>query len=106
MTFPTAGLEANPEVVSDSPHFVDHHRSEKEHSVRRCSLAHCTNCCALRDAISTVFRSPLPSIEKPATGLPVSAIPSTIFFVQTGSIPITTQAATLGFLPVPMRVSK
>src|SRR5215831_19092406 len=102
MTFPTAGFDASPDVVSDSPHFVDHHRSENEHSVRRSSVAHCTNCCALRDAISTVFKSPFPSIEKPATGFPVEAIPSTIFLVQTGSIPITTQAATFGFCPVPM----
>ncbi len=50
--------------------------------------------------------SPLPSIQKPATGLPVAAMPSTIFCVQPGSMPITTQAATFGLAPVPIMVRK
>ena len=37
-----------------------------------------------------VVMSPWPSIENPATGLPVLAMPSTIFCVQPGSMPITT----------------
>jgi hypothetical protein len=53
-----------------------------------------------------VFRSPFCSIEKPATGLPVSAMPSTILPVQPGSMPMTTTAATLGFAPVPIMVRK
>ena len=39
-------------------------------------------------------------------GLPVVAIPSTIRPVQPGSMPITTQAATFGFEPMPMSVRK
>jgi hypothetical protein len=38
---PTVGFEPQPDVVSDSPHFVDTHRSVIGHSTRRCSLAHC-----------------------------------------------------------------
>ena len=53
-----------------------------------------------------VFRSPFCSIEKPATGLPVSAMPSTMRLVQPGSMPMTTQAATLGLAPVPIMVRK
>ena len=41
-----------------------------------------------------------------ATGFPVFAIPSTIFFVHLGSMPITITAATLGLLPVPIIVLK
>ena len=39
---------------------------------------HWTSSFAARAAWRTVSRSPWPSIEKPATGLPVSAMPSTI----------------------------
>ena len=50
--------------------------------------------------------SPLCSIAKPSTGLPVFAMPSTTRFVHAGSMPITTTAATFGFDPVPMSVRK
>ena len=50
--------------------------------------------------------SPCISIPKYATGLPVFAIASAIFFAQPSSMPITTTAATFGFAPVPIRVSK
>ena len=40
--------------------------------------------------------SPCSSMPKPATGLPVAAIPSTTFFVHCSSMPMTTTAATLG----------
>ena len=43
-----------------------------------------------------VVISPRSSMEKPATGLPVFAMPSTTRPVQDGSIPMTTQAATFG----------
>src|SRR5262245_61012790 len=53
-----------------------------------------------------VPRSPVPSMPKPVTGLPVLAMPSTTRLVQPSSMPITTTAATLGFAPVPIRVRK
>ena len=37
-----------------------------------------------------VSKSPFCSMEKPVTGLPVLAMPSTITLVHSGSIPITT----------------
>ncbi len=43
-----------------------------------------------------VFKSPFCSMEKPVTGLPVSAMPSTMRLVQPGSMPMTMTAATLG----------
>ena len=52
---------------------------------------------AVRAARATVAMSPFCSIEKPSTGLPVVAIASTTRLVHSGSMPITTQAATLGF---------
>ena len=103
---PTAGLEPSPEVVSDSPHLTEIQRSEIGHSSRWSSVDHWTNSCALRDASATVERSPWPSMLNPATGFPVSEMPSTTRFVQPGSIPITTTAATFGFRPVPIIVLK
>ena len=50
--------------------------------------------------------SPWPSMPKPTTGLPVAAMPSTTFFVQPSSMPMTTTAATFGLQPVPIRVRK
>ena len=52
------------------------------------------------------FRSPRPSIEKAATGLPVAAMPSATRLVQFGSMPMTTAAATFGLDPVPISVRK
>src|SRR5579859_7723480 len=70
---PTVGQEAKPEVVSLSPHFVETKSSCNVHSSRCFSEAHCTNSCAFRDAAAMVPMSPVPSIEKPATGFPVLA---------------------------------
>src|SRR5215469_12854043 len=101
---PTVGQEASPVVVSLSPHFAATQRSLSRHSSRTFSDAQCTNSLALRDAAATVAMSPWPSMEKPATGLPVLAMPATTFSVQPPSIPITTHAATLGLAPVPIMV--
>src|SRR6201992_3213519 len=76
---PTVGQEASPVVVSLSPHFAATQTSVSGHSTRTSSEAHWTNSLALREAAATVAMSPLPSIQKPATGLPVAAIPSTTF---------------------------
>ena len=103
---PTVGQEARPVVVSLSPHLAATHTSVSGHSTRTFSEAKCTNSLALRDAAATVAMSPFPSMEKPATGLPVLAMPSTTFWVHSGSMPMTTQAATLGFAPVPIMVRK
>ena len=103
---PTAGLAAIPDVVSDSPHLTEIHKSLKGHSSLCFSEAHCENSWAFLEAFIIVWISPAPSILKPSTGFPVVAIASTIFFVHFGSIPITTQAATFGFFPVPIIVSK
>src|SRR3990170_6186178 len=89
---PTVGQEAKPEVVSLSPHLTEMKSSLSEHSSRCFSDAHCTNARALGGAEAIVLRSPLRSIEKPATGLPVLATPSTTRLVHSGSMPITTQA--------------
>src|SRR3989338_5490707 len=88
---PTVGQEARPEVVSLSPHLAEMKRSLSEHSSRCFSDAHCTNSRALREAEAIVLMSPLRSIEKPATGLPVLDTPSTTRLVHSGSMPITTQ---------------
>ena len=93
-------------VVSDSPHLVETHSSETSHSVFCSSVAQWTNSFALRETSMMVFRSPFCSIEKAATGLPVSAMPSAIFWVQPGSMPTTMQAATFGLEPVPIMVRK
>ena len=103
---PTVGLEANPEVVSDSPHFTEIHKSLIGHSSLCFSEAHITNSWAFFDAFITVPISPVRSIWKPSTGFPVFAIPSTILLVHLGSIPITITAATFGVLPVPIIVLK
>src|SRR6202012_6264636 len=99
---PTVGHDAKPVVVSLSPHLAATQTSVSGQSSRVFSDAQCTNSLALREAAATVAMSPLPSMEKPATGLPVLAIPCTTFSVQPPSIPITMQAATLGFAPVPI----
>src|SRR3712207_4094842 len=93
---PTVGQEARPVVVSDSPHFVETHRSEIGHSAGGSSEAYWTNAMALREAAAIVAISPFCSMAKPATGFPVSAMPSTTRPVHDGSIPITTTAATFG----------
>src|SRR5579871_2879142 len=79
---PTVGQEASPVVVSLSPHFAATQTSVSGQSSRVFSDAQWTNSLALREAAATVAMSPLPSIEKPATGLPVLAIPATTFSVQ------------------------
>jgi hypothetical protein len=62
---------------------------------------------ATRDALATVIRSPDPSMPNPVTGLPlVFRMPSTTRLVQPSSMPMTTQAATFGLAPVPIRVRK
>ena len=106
ITLPTVGLEARPDVVSDSPHFTEIQVSPKAHSSRLSSLAQWTYSLALREAAAMVLWSPFRSMAKPSTGLPVAAMPSTMRPVQAGSMPITTTAATLGLLPVPIRVRK
>jgi hypothetical protein len=73
---------------------------------RRFSLAHCTYSRATLDAFMMVSWSPWPSMPKPATGLPVVAMPSTTFCVQLSSMPMTTTAATLGLQPAPISVRK
>ena len=92
MKLPTVGLEARPEVVSDSPHLTDTHRSAPPHSSRRSSVAQCKNSLALRLVRAMVSMSPCCSIENPSTGLPVLRMPSTTRPVQPGSIPMTTTA--------------
>src|SRR2546421_9387699 len=89
---PTVGHDASPVVVSLSPHLADTHSSEMSQSSRRHSDAHCTNSLATREALAIVAISPLPSMPKPSTGLPVLAMPSTTRFVQPSSMPITTTA--------------
>ncbi len=103
---PTVGLAPQPEVVSDSPHLVEIHRSLIGHSTRCRAVAYCTNSLAALEARMMVSWSPWPSMPKPTTGLPVLAMPSTTFLVQPSSMPITTTAATLGLLPAPIRVRK
>ena len=80
--------------------------SESLHSVRCISDAAWTNSFALYDACAIVLMSPWPSMEKPATGLPVFLMPSTMRCVYPGSMPITITAATFGFEPVPIIVRK
>src|SRR3990170_4505643 len=60
---PTVGLEAQPEVVSDSPHLVETHRSFSGRSSRRSSEAHCTYCLAALDARMMVSWSVLLDAE-------------------------------------------
>ena len=93
-------------MVSLSPHLVETHRSVSAQGSRCSSVAWCTNSLARHDAARMVSRSPCCSIENSATGLPVSRMPSAITRVHSGSMPITTQAATLGFEPVPITVRK
>ena len=104
--FPTVGLDARPDVVSDSPHFTDIHKSLMGHSSLCFSDAHIENSCAFFETFAIVSISPTPSILKPSTGFPVLAIASTILFVHLGSIPTTITAATFGFFPVPIIVLK
>ena len=93
-------------VVSLSPHLAATHSSLMSHSTRTWPEVWWTNSLALRDAAATVAMSPLPSIQKPATGFPVFAMPSTMRCVQPGSMPMTMQAATFGLEPVPIIVRK
>src|SRR5215831_21290512 len=103
---PTVGLDPQPDVVSDSPHLHDTHRSARSHSSRCFSLAHCRYPLAAFDARMMVSWSPCSSIPKPVTGFPVAAMPSTTLLVHPSSIPMTTTAATLGLLPAPINVRK
>src|SRR5215469_4436159 len=96
---PTVGQDASPVVVSLSPHLAATQTSVSGQGSRVFSDAQCTNSLALREAAATVAMSPLPSMEKPATGFPVLAIPATTFSVQPPSMPITIQAAILGLEP-------
>ena len=59
---PTVGFEAKPEVVSDSPHLTEIHKSLKGHSSLCFSEAHITNSCAFFDAFIVVPISPVRSI--------------------------------------------
>ena len=77
-----SGLAPQPEVVSDSPHLVETHRSFSGRSSRRSSDAHCTNSFAFFEARRMVSWSPCCSMPKQATGLPVAAMPSATFFAQ------------------------
>jgi hypothetical protein len=103
---PTVGQDDRPVVVSLSPHLVETQSSVSGTSSFWSSVAQCTNSLAFHDALRIVSKSPFCSIQNPSTGLPVLAIPSTTCLVHSGSIPITTTAATLGFAPVPMIVRK
>src|SRR5690349_18848038 len=82
---PTVGFEARPDVVSDSPHLHETHSSLMWHPSRWISEAQCRYSLALREAAAIVAMSPLPSIQKPSTGFPVFAMPSTTRLVQPGS---------------------
>ena len=93
-------------VVSDSPHLAAIHNSETLQGSRCSPDVMCTNSFACRDAAAMVLMSPCCSMEKLAVGLPVAAMPSAISRVQSGSMPMTTQAATFGFDPVPIMVRK
>ena len=104
--FPTVGFDANPDVVSDSPHLTDIHKSLIGRSSLCFSDAQIENSWAFFETLAIVSISPTPSILKPSTGFPVVAIASTILFVHLGSIPITITAATFGFFPVPIIVLK
>ncbi len=77
-TRPTVGLEARPLVVSDSPHFVDTMISSHSTGTRGNSVAYWTNPWAARAASAIVCRSPVRSMLNARTGLPVSAICSTM----------------------------
>ena len=103
---PTVGQLDRPVVVSLSPHLVETQSSVSPHSSFCCSVAQWTNSLAFQLAWRMVSKSPFCSIEKPSTGLPVLAMPSTITWVHSGSMPITTTAATFGLAPVPMMVRK
>jgi hypothetical protein len=103
---PSAGFEASPDVVSDSPHFIEAVKAETSTSVLCLSLASWTILAALRDAISMALRSPRPSMDIASTGLPVLAIMSAILLDQESSIPTTMAAATFGFEPVPANMWK
>src|SRR3979490_1547453 len=83
---PTVGQEASPVVVFLQPHFAAIQTSVRGPPTRTFSEAKCTNSLALREAAATVAMSPFPSIEKPATGLPVLAMPSPTLPVQPGAI--------------------
>src|SRR4249919_1797561 len=74
---PTVGLDPQPEVVSDSPHLQEAHRSLTGHSTRCSSDAHCKYSFATFEARMIVSSSPWSSTPKPVTGLPVLAMPST-----------------------------
>ncbi len=103
---PTAGLEPQPDVVSLSPHLVETQRSAIGQASRCFSLAHWTYSRAAFEARMIVSWSPCNSMPKPTTGLPVARMPSTTFWVQPSSMPITTTAATFGLEPAPIRVRK
>src|SRR5258707_12155109 len=96
---PPVGQEPRPEVVSLSPDFVETKSSSMEQDSRCFSLAHWTNSRALRQALGMVVMLPLPSIAKPATGLPVFSMPSTVRPVQARSSAFTTPAGTVGVGP-------
>ena len=82
--------------MSLSPHLADTHSSEMIAFLARNSDAHCRKSLAVREALAIVMMSPVPSMPKPATGLPVLSMPSTTRLVQPSSMPMTTTAATFG----------
>src|SRR3546814_8586216 len=57
MKLPTVGLEARPEVVSDSPHLVETHSSLMEQGSRCCSVAHCTSSLARSEEHTSELQS-------------------------------------------------
>ena len=60
--FPTVGVAAKPDVVSDSPHFTEIHRSHNGHSSLCYSDSHITNSCAFVEAFIVVPMSPVLSM--------------------------------------------
>ncbi len=85
------GLEASPLVVSGSPHLVETQMSLPfhRHALQFRSVVDELFGLA-RGHFVMVFKSPCRSMLKPATGLPVSAMPLTTCSVQVGSMPMTT----------------
>src|SRR5258708_13324255 len=100
---PTVGQEASPVVVSLSPHLADTQSSEMSHCSRGRSDAHCRKSFAVREALATVMMSPVPSMPKPSTGLPVFLIPSPTRLFPPPSTPLTTPPPTLVSAPVPLQ---
>src|SRR5665213_407268 len=72
---PTLGQDANPVVVSLSPHLAATQSVVTAHSSRTFADAQCTNSFALREAPVTVAIAPSPPMQHPTTGLQLVARP-------------------------------